>query len=73
MKTIWLLAARYDGIPVVPVESVVKDFFPHLTVDYFIRKVARGAIDLLSFRRMGHKRPATACPFLILPSTLTDE
>lgn len=38
--------ARYEGLPVVPVEAVCKDFFPHLTRDKFLRKVSDGNIAL---------------------------
>jgi len=46
MNTIFLLAARHDAQPVIPVEVVCKDYFRHLTVDKFIRKVSLGEIAL---------------------------
>lgn len=46
MKTAFMLLARYDGLPVIPVETVCKDFFSHLTVEKFLRMVAKGQIAL---------------------------
>lgn len=56
MKTIWLLAARYDGVPVVPLETVVRDYFPHLSESHFLRKVAKGEIDLPLVRLEGSQK-----------------
>jgi hypothetical protein len=41
-----MLMARYDGRPILPVDVICKDFFPHLTRDKFLRKVADGAIKI---------------------------
>jgi hypothetical protein len=46
MKTAFLLMAQYDGLAIIPVAKVVKDYFGHLTVDSFLRKVALGDIPL---------------------------
>jgi len=46
MNTAFLLAARYDGIPVIPVDRVCKDFFAPLTLQKFLVKVGRGDIAL---------------------------
>jgi hypothetical protein len=45
MNTLFLLMARYDGLPIIPVEAVCRDYF-HLTVDKFLRKVLAGEIPL---------------------------
>lgn len=46
MNTAFLLMAQYDARAVIPVASVVKDYFPHLTTDNFLRKVAMGDINI---------------------------
>jgi len=46
MKTSFLLMAQYDGLAVIPVEWVCRDYFRHLTVDKFLRKVLVGEISL---------------------------
>lgn len=46
MNTAFLLMAQYNGQAVIPVERVAKDYFPHLSADKFVRKVAVGEIKL---------------------------
>ena len=46
MKTVWLLMARYDGLPIIPVDQVCKDFFAPMTLAKFIDKVNHGEIAL---------------------------
>ncbi len=46
MNTAFLLMAHYDAKAVIPVASVVKDYFPHLTTENFVRKVALGDIKI---------------------------
>jgi hypothetical protein len=46
MKTSFLLLAQYDGLAVIPVEWVCRDYFRHLTVEKFLRKVLVGEISL---------------------------
>lgn len=46
MKTAFMLMAQYDGLAVIPVELVCRDYFGHLTVDKFLRKVLAGEISL---------------------------
>ena len=50
MKTSFLLMAQYDGLAVIPVEWVCRDYFRHLTVEKFLRKVLVGEISLLIVR-----------------------
>ena len=38
--------AQYEAKSVIPVGVVVRDYFPHLTVDKFLRKVSAGEIAL---------------------------
>ncbi len=46
MNTAFLLMAQYDGQAVIPVGNVVRDYFPHLSVDKFLRKTGNGEISL---------------------------
>jgi hypothetical protein len=46
MNTLFLLMAQYDGRAVVPLETVVHDYFSHLTVAKFLRKTGAGEIAL---------------------------
>ncbi|WP_416333450.1 pyocin activator PrtN family protein [Agrobacterium tumefaciens] len=46
LKTVFLLMAQYDGRAIIPVEMVCRDYFPHLTINHFVRKATRGEIKL---------------------------
>lgn len=46
MNTLFLLMARYNGLPVIPVDVVCKDYFAHLTPEKFLRKVLAAEISL---------------------------
>jgi len=46
MKTIFMLMAQYEGKVIIPIEQVRKDFFPHLLMMKFLRKVSDGLIPL---------------------------
>jgi hypothetical protein len=44
--TLFLLMAQYNGMTVVPLDQVCRDFFSHLTVEKLLRKALRGDIPL---------------------------
>lgn len=46
MNTAFLLMAQYDAQAVIPVGSVVRDYFPHLSIEKFTRKVSMGEINI---------------------------
>ncbi|OJF93576.1 Pyocin activator protein PrtN [Rhizobium sp. 58] len=46
MNTAFLLMAQYNGAAVIPLESVCRDYFSHLTPVQFTRKATNGDIDL---------------------------
>lgn len=46
MNTAFLLMAQYNGKAIIPAGDVVRDYFPHLTLDKFVRKVSMGEIRL---------------------------
>lgn len=58
MKTAMLLMARYDALAVIPAELVCRDYFPHLSLDKFIRKVSSGEIPLPLIRMESSQKAA---------------
>lgn len=46
MNTAFLLMAKYDGQPVIPLDVVCRDFFSHLTPQKLVVKVDKGEINL---------------------------
>lgn len=46
MNTTFLLMAQYNGLAVIPAEVVCRDYFSHLTVEKFVRKVSAGEIKI---------------------------
>ena len=56
MNTAFLLMAQYDAKAVIPVAAVVKDYFPHLTTENFVRKVALGDINIPLMRIEPHSQ-----------------
>lgn len=46
MNTAFLLLAQYNGMAVIPVEWVCRDYFRHLTPEKFLRKVMASEIAL---------------------------
>ncbi|RHZ95800.1 Pyocin activator protein PrtN [Cereibacter sphaeroides] len=45
-QTEWFLLARYQGLPIIPVDRVIADFFPTLGKAVFLRKILDGSIKL---------------------------
>lgn len=58
MNTTFLLMAQYNAQAIIPVDKVVKDYFPHLSVDKFIRKVNMREIKLPLTRIEGGSQKA---------------
>jgi hypothetical protein len=46
VNTLFLLMARYNAIPVIPLAQVQQDFFSHLKLDQLQAKLLRGEIAL---------------------------
>lgn len=46
MNTAFLLMAQYNGRAIIPMDMVVRDYFPHLSADKFQRKTTLGEIKL---------------------------
>ncbi|WP_185984106.1 pyocin activator PrtN family protein [Aureimonas mangrovi] len=58
MKTLFLLMARYDALPVIPIATVAADFFPHLGTQKLLRKIGAGEIALPLTRIEGSAKAA---------------
>lgn len=56
MNTAFMLLARYDGKPVIPVEDVCRDFFTHLTPVQLLRKSLEIGLPVVKIE--GSKRAA---------------
>jgi hypothetical protein len=56
MKTLLMLMAQYDGLAVIPVEWICRDYF-HLSVEKFLRKALTGEINI-PIVRMGVSQKA---------------
>ena len=50
MDTRFLLMARYNALPIIPIEQVRLDFFNHLSLPKFLRKLNEHSIALLVVR-----------------------
>jgi hypothetical protein len=50
MNTAFVLMVQYNALVVIPIDKVVKDYFPHLSITMFIRKVAVGEINIPMIR-----------------------
>lgn len=46
MNTLFMLMARHNSLPLIPIETVCRDYFSHLTPTKFIEKVRAGEIKL---------------------------
>ncbi|MBP2311864.1 pyocin activator PrtN family protein [Azospirillum soli] len=46
MKTTFLLAAQYDGLAIIPLDRVCRDYFPHLSEQRLAERVQKGEINL---------------------------
>lgn len=46
MNTAFLLMAQYNGLAVIPIDVVCRDYFAPLTLNKFVRKIYAGKIEL---------------------------
>lgn len=58
MTTVFILMAQYGAMAIVPAELVCRDYFSHLTVAQFVRKVNAGEIALPLVRMEGSQKSA---------------
>ena len=62
MNTLFLLMARYNGLPVIPVDVVCRDYFQHLTPEKFLRKILAADISLPIVRMEASQKCAKGVP-----------
>lgn len=60
MNTLWLLTAKYEGNPLVPVDALRVDYFGGMSRDVFLRKLESGEIPL-PLTRLGEGQKAPRC------------
>lgn len=72
MKTAFLLMARYDGLAIIPLELVCKDYFSHLTPVQFARKATDGEIDLPLVRIENSQKAAKGVHLVDLAKWIDD-
>lgn len=58
MNTAFLLMAQYDGRAVIPVDDVCRDYFQHLSLEKFVKKVSSGEIRLPMVRMEASQKAA---------------
>jgi hypothetical protein len=58
MNTMFLLMAQYSGAAIIPVTAVCRDYFSHLTVEQFVRKVSAGEIRIPLVRMEASQKAA---------------
>ena len=58
MNTTFLLLAQYGAMAVVPLETVARDYFSHLTPEKLLRKISVGDIPLPLVRIEGSQKSA---------------
>lgn len=46
MNTVFLLMAQFGARAVIPLDEVRREYFPHLELDKFLRKLSAGEIPL---------------------------
>ncbi len=46
MNTAFLLMAQYDGLAIIPIQAICRDYFRHLTPTKFVEKIRAGEIKL---------------------------
>ena len=58
MNTRFILLGQYDGAAVIPLASVCRDYFQHLTPDKLARKIVLGEVKLPLIRIEGGSQKA---------------
>ena len=73
MNTAFLLLAQYHGKAVIPLEDVQRDFFAHMSVAKFARKVAAGEIPIPVIRIEASQKSAKGIHLQDLANYLDDQ
>ena len=72
MKTLFLQMGQYDSRAVIPLETVRADYFPHLSMDQFLRKIGSGEIKLPVVRAGSSQKAAKGVHLEDLAAYLDD-
>ena len=73
MKTLMILMAQYDGLAVIPLDLVCRDYFRHLTVDKLLRKVMSGDVALPITRMEASQKAAKGVHITDLAAYLDEQ
>lgn len=71
-QTEWLLCARYDGLPIIPIDRVCSDFFAPLTLPRLLRKIDDGDVALPLVRMTTTQKAAKGVALVDLARYLDD-
>lgn len=71
MNTLFFLMAQYDARAIVPAEIVCRNYFSHLTLAKFLRKIGSGDIDLPPTRSEKAKKAPRTSAFKTLRNIWT--
>lgn len=63
-NTTMLLILQYSGTAVIPLTALVKDYFGHLSVEQFLRKIGTKEIDLPVTFIEGSKKSQRGVPLI---------
>ncbi len=72
MNTQFLLLAQYGMRPTITVDELCRDYFTHLTVEKFLRKVSLGEINIPLMRLEGSQRSAKCVHVLDLAAYIDE-
>lgn len=70
LNTAFLLMAQYHGMAVIPLETVRRDYFPHLQMEHFLRKLAAREIPLPVVRMEESQKSAKGIALNVLADYL---
>lgn len=73
MNTFFLLMAQYNSQVIIPLERVCRDYFTHLTIDMFQRKVLAGQIKIPITRLESSQKSAKGVHINDLAKYLEDQ
>jgi hypothetical protein len=73
MNTTFLLMAQYNGKVIIPVDTVCRDYFSHLTPTKFVEKVRAGEIKLPLVRLEKSQKAAKGVSLNDLAEYLDDQ
>ena len=73
MNTTFMLMARHDGLPVLPIDVVCRDYFPQFTPAKFVEKIRAGELKLPLVRLGPGQKAAKGIPLTDLAAYLENQ